>query len=294
MGLRKLSADVVISSVRRATGVGLLASTVALLPLPALAAEFVAADDSTVLGDIIRFTKSTVTIRPIGGSMIMLAPDAIKQVRYTLDDGSTIEGVLRDWYDGIYVLEVQDALVGAKDGALLQGDLPPRPLKPQEMAIEADAAPALRSKALDETSETPPPAEEPDPEPDARLDAALSPGEADAMDPEDRVKITVTADVTSEEAEELVFEISSSKPWPDDIIVLYTTLDGTAEAGSDFESAKGIVRLPAGATSIQLTIPLINDEEAEDDEWLTLFLSSALDVATIPERKVVATIRDSD
>lgn len=292
MGLRKLSADVVLSSVRRATGVGLLASTVALLPLPALAAEFVAADDSTVLGEIIRFTKSTVTIRPADGSMIMLPPDYIKQVRYSLDNGSTIEGVLRDWYDGIYVLEIQEVLVGARDGALLQGDLPPRPEKPRHEGGDAGAALASEPKAPEKTPLTPP-AEETF-ESDDRIEASLRPDVADDGDEDDLVKIKATADATSEEAKELVFDITSSKPWPQDIIVLYTTLDGTAEAGSDFESTKGIARLPAGTTSIQLVVPLIDDDEAEDDESLTLFLSSALDVATIPERKVVATIRDSD
>jgi hypothetical protein len=39
---------------------------------------------------------------------------------------------------------------------------------------------------------------------------------------------------------------------------------------------------------------LIDDEAIEGDELLTLFLTSALDVASIRERKVVATIRDND
>ena len=272
-------------------GTCLLAAVIAQQSLPAHAAEFIAADDSTVSGEIIRFTESTVTIRPAGGSMILLAPDDIRLVRYTLGDGTTIEGVLHDWYEGTYVLEVQETLVGAKDGALLSGDLLVRPEKQREEGGDAGETVASTSVALEETPPKPPSVE---PKPDDRMEATSIPSAVDGGDQDGLVEIKVTADATSEEAKELIFDISSSKPWPDDIIVIYTTLDGTAEAGTDFESTKGIMRLPAGATSLQLAVPLIDDDEAEDDESLTLFLSSALDVATIPKRKVVATIRDSD
>ena len=246
-----------------------------------------------VSGEIIRYTESTVTIRPVGGSMIMLAPDDIKRVRYILADGSAIEGGLSDWYDGTYVLEVEEKLVGARDGALLSSGLLARLEKQRREEGDAGATLASKSVVLEKTPPKPP-SVEPRPEPDDRMEATMNLGAVDGGDHFDLVEIKAAADATSEEARELVFEISSSKPWPDDIIVIYTTLDGTAEAGTDFESTKGIMRLPAGATSIQLVIPLIDDDEAEDDESLTLFLSSALDVATIPERKVVATIRDSD
>ncbi len=260
---------------------------------PARAAEFIAADGSAVFGEIIRFTESTVTIRPAGGSMILLAPDDIKQVRYILSDGSAIEGVLHDWYDGTYVLKVQEKLVGARDGARLSSGLLTRLEEQQGEEDDAGATPALKSAVLEKTPPKPPSVESAL-EPDDRLEVTTSLGAVDGENQFDLVEIKATADAALEEARELVFEISSSKPWPDDIIVIYTTLDGTAEAGIDFESTKGIVRLPAGTTSIQLTIPLIDDDEAEDDESLTLFLSSALDVATIPKRNVIATIRDSD
>lgn len=290
---RKPSADVTASSGGRVIGACLLASAFALQPLPALAAEFVAADDSTVSGEIIRLTKSTVTIRPVGGSMIMLAPDTIKRVRYTLNDGETIEGALHDWYDGTYVLEVRETLVGAKDGALLPEASLARPDERQEEDVDAGDNLASTSTPPDETPPTAP-SVDPGPGSGGPVETGTSTAAVDRANQNDPVEIEATADVTSEEAGELVFDISSSRPWKDDIIVLFATLDGTAKAGTDFESKNGVVRLPAGATSIQLAIPLIDDDEAEDDELLTLFLSSAIDVATIPERKIVATIRDDD
>ncbi len=274
-------------------GLFALVSTIALLPLPVRAAEFVADNDSTISGDIIRLTESTVTIRPIGGSMIMLASDNIKQVRYTLNDGSTIEGTLHDWFDGTYVLEVREELVGAKDGVRLKEV---RTFRSEEQPVEgADAGGPLLSEAPkpEKTEEAPAPTER-SLEPGHPVETKLSPAAGESADQDDLIEIKATADVTSEEASELVFDISSSRPWKDDIVVLFATLDGTAKAGTDFESKNGLVRLPAGATSVQLSIPLIDDDEAEDDELLTLFLTSAIDVATIAERKIVATIRDND
>ena len=228
--------------------------------LPVQAAEFVSTDDVEVSGEIIRLTESTVTIRPTGGSMIMFAPDDLKLIRYSLNDGSTIEGTLHDWRDGIYVLEASEQLISAKDGAVLSKTALPRQHDQQSEIVEAGAnRPAV-----------------------------------DHSDPNALLELEAKADVTSEEAKELVFDISSSRPWAEDIIILFATLGGTAKAGRDFESKNGIIRLSAGETRAQLAIPLIDDDEAEADEQLTLFLSSAVDVATIPKRKIVATIRDND
>jgi hypothetical protein len=290
---RNPSPDVTFSLRRMVASAYLLASALVFLSSGAWAVEFVAADDSKVTGDIIRFTESTVTIRPSGGNMIMLASDSIKRVRYSLDDGRTIDGVLHDWYDGIYVLEVEGKLVGVKNGALMPEDFVTRPDEPKQKPDDS-GEPAVSKPAPPEDAELTTPPVAPIPEPDEPVEAQAPSEATESADQDSLVEISAKADVTSEKDEELVFNISSSRPWSDDIIVLFTTLDGSAKAGADFESRRGVVRLPAGATSVQLAIPLIDDDEAEDDERLTLLLSSAMGVATIPERKIVATIRDND
>ena len=288
----------------RPTGPGLLAGAcfiagVLTLPhLPVQAAEFVASSGSTISGDIIRLTKTTVTIRPAGGSMILIAPDDIELVRYELSDGSMIEGSLHDWDDGIYVLEVLEQHISAKDGVVLSEapasqteDLPEEGVDIADDVTSTSAPPPAEvsiSEVVDVVEQEGPIDES------AGVGAGGALAAIDDIDQDDLLEIRATADDISEEAEELIVDISSSRPSKDDIIILITTLDGAAKAGSDFERTSGIVRLNAGETKTQFVIPLINDDEAEADEQLTLYLSSAIGVATIPERKISATILDDD
>ncbi|MEM8950051.1 MAG: Calx-beta domain-containing protein [Pseudomonadota bacterium] len=277
-------------------GACLVAGALAFHHLPARAAEFVAAGGSTISGDIIRFTKSTVTIRPAGGSMILIAPDDIELVRYELNDGSVIEGALHDWDDGTYVLEVLEQYVSAKDGVVLS-EAPAAQhegLQEEDTDVADDVTSTLASPQVSVAEVVDVAEEEGQPR---ESDDVGTGGALAAVDPADRddvLEIKATADDISEEAEALIVDISSSRPSTDDIIILITTLDGAAKAGSDFERTSGIVRLMAGETKTQFVIPLIDDDEAEDDEQLTLYLSSAIGVATIPERKISATILDDD
>ena len=57
--------------------------------------------------------------------------------------------------------------------------------------------------------------------------------------------------------------------------VHYTTVDGTAKAGQDYQTASGALDFAAGASSQSFAIPILDDTLVEGDETLTINLSAA-------------------
>jgi len=53
----------------------------------------------------------------------------------------------------------------------------------------------------------------------------------------------------------------------------YSTTDGTATAGVDYQPVQGVITFTAGTTSAVIPIPLLNDTLAEGNEWFHLTLS---------------------
>ena len=76
----------------------------------------------------------------------------------------------------------------------------------------------------------------------------------------------------------------------------YTTVDGTATAGSDYTRTSGTLTFEHGKTSKTVGVPVLDDdheEEEEEEETLTLRLSSASE-ATISDGETTRTISNSD
>ena len=228
-------------------------------------AEFIAQNNASVSGEVIRFTRNTVTIRPNVGSMIILSRSDIKLVRYELNDGSFIEGRLHGWDEGVYVIEVGDELVRAEAGTISPEPTTARPFQPNDE--EAKETPNV------ELQDHPPPA---------------------ATTGDGPPRVSVSTEVTSEAASTLIFNIRLSKRADSEIALVYATVDGSAKAGADYEAQSGVLVLPVGTSSARLETPLIDDDKPEDDESFSLFLSAAPAVATITSRRISATISDDD
>lgn len=72
------------------------------------------------------------------------------------------------------------------------------------------------------------------------------------------------------------FAIKLSQPWYQDIVLTYSTADGTATAGSDFTGISGgQVVIAAGSTTAYVKVGLIDDSIAEGRETFSLHLDSA-------------------
>ena len=68
--------------------------------------------------------------------------------------------------------------------------------------------------------------------------------------------------------------VSLSKVASEDVTVNYTTTDGSAMTGSDYESKMGSVTIPAGSLSAVIALKVSGDLDVEADEILTVELSS--------------------
>jgi glucose/arabinose dehydrogenase len=76
--------------------------------------------------------------------------------------------------------------------------------------------------------------------------------------------------------------------------VNYTTGDGTAIAGSDYQAVSGTLNFAAGQNSKTITIPIINDTVGEANETFTLKFSNAVGVGLNIEDTAVISITDDD
>lgn len=54
----------------------------------------------------------------------------------------------------------------------------------------------------------------------------------------------------------------------------YSTMDGTAQAGTDYIATSGTLNVPAGSTNVTITVPLIGDSEVEGNQSFSLVLSN--------------------
>ena len=87
--------------------------------------------------------------------------------------------------------------------------------------------------------------------------------------------------------------VSLSKVASEEVTVNYTTQDGSALAGSDYESKMGTVTIPAGSLSAVLSLSVSGDLDVETNETLTVELS-APQGAEIANGVAMVTIQNDD
>jgi hemolysin type calcium-binding protein/Calx-beta domain-containing protein len=77
------------------------------------------------------------------------------------------------------------------------------------------------------------------------------------------------------------FTIDLSAPWNENVILTYSTVDGTAVAGSNFVGVShGQVTIPAGSTSATVLIDVLNHDVPAPVESFNLHLESAVGTTT--------------
>jgi glucose/arabinose dehydrogenase len=72
----------------------------------------------------------------------------------------------------------------------------------------------------------------------------------------------------------------------------YTTVDGTAKAGSDYQAVSGTLAFAAGQASKTIVIPIINDTVGEVNETFTLKFSNAVGVQLNSQQATINIIDD--
>ena len=96
------------------------------------------------------------------------------------------------------------------------------------------------------------------------------------------------------EGETMVFTVSLQSPSPRAVTVQYATVDGTATAGTDYTSTSGQLVFSADETERQVSVPIMDDAEVEDNETFALAVhladavgSSATATGTVLENDVL-------
>ena len=112
----------------------------------------------------------------------------------------------------------------------------------------------------------------------------------------DPVRISVTPAATSEGdsgSRVLLFAVSLDAPASGEVRVDYATVDGSAQAGSDYQSASGTLIIPANATTATVPVTILGDTEVEGDETFQLRLSQPVN-AELATAEATGTILNDD
>lgn len=90
------------------------------------------------------------------------------------------------------------------------------------------------------------------------------------------------------------FTVTLSGPSVQDILVVYSTFNGTAVSGQDYQRVFGnVLSIPAGSTSVTATVRIVGDFLIEPDEQFLVLLQSPQN-ATIADGQATGTIINDD
>ncbi len=101
------------------------------------------------------------------------------------------------------------------------------------------------------------------------------------------------SDASAAEGDAVAFTVSLSAASSQQVTVEYATSDGTATGGTDFTAESGTLTFTAGETTKTVSVATTDDSADEDDETLTLTLSSPVN-ATLGDATATGTINDND
>ena len=120
------------------------------------------------------------------------------------------------------------------------------------------------------------------------VDSAIS-----TIEDDDEPPALSIADASGVEGEVARFPVTLSDPSGFEVTVAYSTSDGTAVAGADYEAVGGSLVFTPGETTATVSIPLVQDSLNEPDENFTVSLSNPAN-ATLATATAEGLIIDDD
>jgi len=97
----------------------------------------------------------------------------------------------------------------------------------------------------------------------------------------------------AEDAGTMVFPVSLNYGSADDVVVNFSTADGSAIAPGDYTAVTSFITLSGGATSGVISIPIIDDSEGEVNEDFNVNLTTVTN-GSIGDGNATGTIQDND
>ncbi|MYD86716.1 MAG: hypothetical protein F4Y14_11415, partial [Acidobacteria bacterium] len=112
---------------------------------------------------------------------------------------------------------------------------------------------------------------------------------------DDNATVSVADAAVSESAGTATLTVTLSAAAARPLELSYETSDGTASSGSDYTAASGSLTVPAGQTSQDLTLTVLDDEIDEPDETFDLTVSAATSTpVTLDDSAATVTITDDE
>ncbi|MEZ5934914.1 MAG: Calx-beta domain-containing protein [Alphaproteobacteria bacterium] len=245
----------------------------------------------TFIGRIVDANRNTVAIRNAAGLPEIVRADDIQTVFIPAKnpEDKPFFGSFVDWKDGVYQLNINFELVRVKDGVMLGEPEPIAPAKP---------APADVVRPVARPSE--PIAEPPsDATPTVPVAVAAAEPTAPAAEPAAPAGATFSLLIEGSKTDEgaaggMTYHLTLSGPLEQPFYLAYSTLDGSARAGEDYQPVRDVLIIPAGEQRAAFSIALIDDDQAEQDETFTLSVGASNRSVEIDRSRLESVIVDND
>ena len=78
----------------------------------------------------------------------------------------------------------------------------------------------------------------------------------------------------ADEGTQAVFHLTLTAPATEDVLIGYETVDGTGQAGQDYEATMGTLTIPAGEVEAMIAVPILADKMVEMNRFFYLNLSA--------------------
>ncbi len=236
--------------------------------------RFVLTSGRTVIGRIAKTDGDTLWVRKPSGGLMALSLADIAKVRIREISGDMVEGDLLQMADG--GLGWQPVDLDEPDGKTDAGG----PLvRVDKGLLRRDQTRLVQTADLQPAKATSPAAEQPPNEP---TDGGSLP------------RLIISADQGGEKEGEVRFRLTLSEPAKGSILIIYSTMDGSAKAPGDYSHGQGVVVFEPGQKETIITASIVDDTMAEGDETLSIFITADPAAVMIGERKAAATISDND
>ena len=236
----------------------------------ALGATFVLQNGKRIKGEIIYASASSVIIRKTNGATAQLGRHTIDRVTLATDNDAVLEGELQSWKKGVYEISTDSGVYKVQSRRIISQ---------RKISSDENVAATAEEKEQDTVVMT---TEE------KQQDVVAATTEEKQQD------IVVATVEGKEDAKKLVFKLGLSRPVKQKVLLIYSTEDGTALAGSDYEAKRGTMVLQPGTTTATVSVTLLDDELAEGDETFGLLVTSDLNLAELKVKRGSATILDNE
>ncbi|MGI9506624.1 MAG: Calx-beta domain-containing protein [Geminicoccaceae bacterium] len=107
-------------------------------------------------------------------------------------------------------------------------------------------------------------------------------------------EISAGKDVVDEDSGHAHFLVTLSEPADRSVVIIFSTVDLSANDREDYESQRGTVTFEPGVVSAEIKTPLVDDDIKEDDEQFAIVLNGAPGIVSFKSRRITTTIRDND